>query len=185
MVRIHLPPGESLQTIGSAVADNSFLGRRDLTLVVAGGEVARCRFPRRRADIRIRAQGFGRASRHTSDAAPSPRPGLAWSATPGREIHLRKAAAQRTTWSGRHRFGGLIADDMAALGWPESPKAKWKFTKAGEDWFCFAGLCVPWRRVVKAFTLLTTDPSPDVAPIPFVDAVFTVATDPTRSPVKC
>src|SRR5690348_3714480 len=24
----------------------------------------------------------------------------------------------------------------------KSPKAKWKFTKAGEDWFCFAGL---WR----------------------------------------
>ena len=24
----------------------------------------------------------------------------------------------------------------------KSPKAKWKFTKTGEDWFCFAGL---WR----------------------------------------
>lgn len=48
----------------------------------------------------------------------------------------------------------------------KSPKAKWKFTKTGEDWFCFAGL---WRPMSsgdgEAFTLLTTEPSPDVAPI--------------------
>jgi putative SOS response-associated peptidase YedK len=67
----------------------------------------------------------------------------------------------------------------------KSPKTKWKFTKAGEDWFCFAGLWPLMAVGGEAFTLLTTDPSPDVAPIPFVDAVFTVATDPTRSPVKC
>ena len=48
----------------------------------------------------------------------------------------------------------------------KSPKAKWKFTKVGEDWFCFAGL---WRPMPDgagdAFTLLTTEPGPDVAPI--------------------
>ena len=48
----------------------------------------------------------------------------------------------------------------------KSPKSKWKFTKAEEDWFCFAGL---WRAMPDgagdAFTLLTTDPGPDVAPI--------------------
>ncbi|MGE0627582.1 MAG: SOS response-associated peptidase [Hyphomicrobiaceae bacterium] len=48
----------------------------------------------------------------------------------------------------------------------KSPKAKWKFTKAGEEWFCFAGL---WRpasgELPEAFTLLTTGPGPDVAPI--------------------
>lgn len=47
----------------------------------------------------------------------------------------------------------------------KSPKTKWKFTKAGEDWFCFAGL---WRPasgdIPEAFTLLTTEPGPDVAP---------------------
>lgn len=46
------------------------------------------------------------------------------------------------------------------------PKNKWKFTKAGEDWFCFAGL---WRPATadcpEVFTLLTTEPGPDVAPI--------------------
>jgi putative SOS response-associated peptidase YedK len=48
----------------------------------------------------------------------------------------------------------------------KSPKSKWKFTKAGEEWFCFAGL---WRPMPDgegdAFTLLTTEPSADVAPI--------------------
>jgi putative SOS response-associated peptidase YedK len=48
----------------------------------------------------------------------------------------------------------------------KAPKAKWKFTKAGEEWFCFAGL---WRPATddtpEAFTILTTAPGPDVAPI--------------------
>jgi putative SOS response-associated peptidase YedK len=47
-----------------------------------------------------------------------------------------------------------------------SPKSKWRFTKSGEDWFCFAGL---WRPAIndtpEAFTILTTEPGPDVAPI--------------------
>jgi putative SOS response-associated peptidase YedK len=47
----------------------------------------------------------------------------------------------------------------------KSPKTKWKFTKAGEDWFCFAGLWRPMAAGGEAFTLLTTEPSPDVAPI--------------------
>jgi hypothetical protein len=41
----------------------------------------------------------------------------------------------------------------------KSPKSKWKFTKTGEEWFCFAGL---WRPMPDgqgdAFTLLTTEP---------------------------
>jgi hypothetical protein len=65
----------------------------------------------------------------------------------------------------------------------KSPKTKWKFTKA-DDWFCFAGLWRPMTAGGEAFTLLTTEPSADVAPILFVDPVFTVATDPTRSPVN-
>ena len=45
------------------------------------------------------------------------------------------------------------------------PKSKWKFTKTGEDWFCFAGLWRPMPGGGEAFTLLTTEPGPDVAPI--------------------
>jgi putative SOS response-associated peptidase YedK len=48
----------------------------------------------------------------------------------------------------------------------KAPKSKWKFRKAGEDWFCFAGL---WRPIPDgagdAFTILTTEPGVDVAPI--------------------
>ena len=45
----------------------------------------------------------------------------------------------------------------------KSPKQKWKFTKAGVDWFCFAGLWRPMPQGGEAFTLLTTEPGPDVA----------------------
>lgn len=48
----------------------------------------------------------------------------------------------------------------------KAPKEKWKFTLTGEPWFCFAGL---WREATssapESFTLLTTPPGPDVAPI--------------------
>ena len=48
----------------------------------------------------------------------------------------------------------------------KSPKSKWKFTRTGEEWFCFAGLsrAMP-EGAGEAFTLLTVDPGPDVAPI--------------------
>jgi putative SOS response-associated peptidase YedK len=39
------------------------------------------------------------------------------------------------------------------------------FTKAGEDWFCFTGLWRPMPEGGEAFTLLTSEPGPDVAPI--------------------
>lgn len=44
------------------------------------------------------------------------------------------------------------------------PKAKWRFRRTGEDWMCIAGL---WRPVgdSAAFTMLTVDLGPDVAPI--------------------
>ncbi|HEY5301349.1 MAG TPA: SOS response-associated peptidase family protein [Acetobacteraceae bacterium] len=45
-----------------------------------------------------------------------------------------------------------------------SPKTRWRFTRAGGDWFCFAGL-LGRGKDGEAFTLLTTDAGPDVAPI--------------------
>ena len=48
----------------------------------------------------------------------------------------------------------------------KSPKEKYRFTLNGEPWFCFAGL---WRPASddkpESFTLLTTAPGADVAPI--------------------
>lgn len=45
-----------------------------------------------------------------------------------------------------------------------SPKTRWRFTEAAQPWFCMAGL---WRRGAdgaERFTLLTTEPGPDIAP---------------------
>jgi putative SOS response-associated peptidase YedK len=45
-----------------------------------------------------------------------------------------------------------------------SPKSKWRFSVIGRDWFCVAGL---WRtdpKVGEAWTMLTTEPGPDIAP---------------------
>jgi putative SOS response-associated peptidase YedK len=44
------------------------------------------------------------------------------------------------------------------------PKTRWRFSEAGQPWFCLAGL---WRRHAdgaERFTLLTTEPGPDMAP---------------------
>jgi putative SOS response-associated peptidase YedK len=62
----------------------------------------------------------------------------------------------------------IVADGFYEFTAPADPQAKrkdkWLFTKADEDWFCIAGL---WRAapdVGEAFTMLTTEPGPDVAP---------------------
>ena len=48
----------------------------------------------------------------------------------------------------------------------KAPKSKYKFTLRNEPWFCFAGLWSPGTPDKgEAFTLLTTTPGPDVAPI--------------------
>jgi putative SOS response-associated peptidase YedK len=46
----------------------------------------------------------------------------------------------------------------------KQPKAKWAFRMPDLDWFCIAGL---WRtdpNVGEAWTMLTTEPGPDIAP---------------------
>jgi putative SOS response-associated peptidase YedK len=45
-----------------------------------------------------------------------------------------------------------------------SPKTRWRFTRTGEDWFCFAGF-VGRGAAGEAFALLTVDAGPDVAPL--------------------
>ena len=48
----------------------------------------------------------------------------------------------------------------------KAPKEKWRFKRAGQDWFCFAGILRPANaNGPEAFMLLTTEPGPDVAPI--------------------
>lgn len=61
----------------------------------------------------------------------------------------------------------IVADGFYEFTPHTDPKSKrkhkWLFTKAGEPWFCIAGL---WRSsdVGEAFTMLTTETGPDVAP---------------------
>jgi putative SOS response-associated peptidase YedK len=44
-------------------------------------------------------------------------------------------------------------------------KDKWRFTLAGADWFCIAGILRPDALdATTCFTMLTTEPGPDVAP---------------------
>jgi putative SOS response-associated peptidase YedK len=62
----------------------------------------------------------------------------------------------------------IVADGFYEFTAPADPKAKrkdkWLFTKTGEDWFCIAGLWRATPDVGEAYTLLTTEPGPDVAP---------------------
>jgi len=58
-----------------------------------------------------------------------------------------------------------FTDPPAEDGAPKKrPKSKWEFKMRGLDWFCVAGL---WRndpKVGEAWTMLTTEPGPDIAP---------------------
>lgn len=48
----------------------------------------------------------------------------------------------------------------------KAPKSKFKFALRDEPWFCFAGLWIPGTpEKGEAFTLLATEPGPDVAAI--------------------
>jgi putative SOS response-associated peptidase YedK len=76
----------------------------------------------------------------------------------GHQFPLRRTALPGRPVSG----AGVVCYAFTAT---KSPKTKWRFTKVGEDWFCFAGLWRPMPAGGAAFTLLTTDPSEDVAPI--------------------
>jgi len=44
------------------------------------------------------------------------------------------------------------------------PKSKWEFRMRGLDWFCVAGLWRKDAKVGEAWTMLTTEPGPDIAP---------------------
>lgn len=62
----------------------------------------------------------------------------------------------------------IVADGFYEFTTPQDPKKKrkdkWLFTKVGEPLFCIAGI---WRTapgIGEAFTMLTMEPGPDIAP---------------------
>lgn len=107
-----------------------------------------------------------------TDSAPLIRPveggvelvQLPWGLSPGRPkaratINLRSEG--RTFTRGRCL---VPASHYFEFTGSKSPKTRWRFTRIGQDWFCFAAL-VGRGEKGEAFTLLTCDAGPDVAPI--------------------
>jgi putative SOS response-associated peptidase YedK len=62
----------------------------------------------------------------------------------------------------------IVADGFYEFTTPADPKQKrkdkWLFTRPGEEMICIAGLWRATPDVGEAFTMLTTEPGPDVAP---------------------
>ena len=62
----------------------------------------------------------------------------------------------------------IPADGFYEFTGPEDKKKKrkdkWLFTKAGEPWFCIAGIWRIDKAVGEAFTMLTVPPGSDIAP---------------------
>ncbi len=62
----------------------------------------------------------------------------------------------------------IVADGFYEFTKPADPakkrKDKWLFTLKGADWFGIAGLWKTDPAVGEAYTMLTTEPGPDVAP---------------------
>jgi len=93
---------------------------------------------------------------------------LQWGLAPGRP----KARAVINMRSERRAFtrGRCLvpASHYYEFTGTKSPKTRWRFTRIGQDWFCFAGLIGRGDSKtgpVDAFTLLTCDAGPDAAPI--------------------
>jgi putative SOS response-associated peptidase YedK len=62
----------------------------------------------------------------------------------------------------------IVADGFYEFTANEDPKAKrkhkWLFTMAGQEWFCIAGIWRASAQAGEAFTMLTHQPGPDLAP---------------------
>lgn len=62
----------------------------------------------------------------------------------------------------------IVADGFYEFTDPQDPKAKrkrkWLFTKRDEPIFCIAGIWRDTQEVGQAFTMLTMEPGPDIAP---------------------
>ena len=88
-----------------------------------------------------------------------------WPGTGGKPVYNFRSEG-REFGSGRCL---IVADGFYEFTTPAEPrpdkrKDKWLFTVAGEQWFCIAGLWRAHEAVGEAFTMLTTEPGPDVAP---------------------
>jgi putative SOS response-associated peptidase YedK len=91
-----------------------------------------------------------------------------WPGPGGKPVYNFRSDGREFTNSGKGGRCLIVTDGFYEFTAPKEPRAdkrkdRWLFTMAGRDWFCIAGL---WRQgeAGEAFTMLTTEPGPDVAP---------------------
>ena len=118
-----------------------------------------------RDDIRITDRGaILRASAGEPGAAELVQRRWSWPAPNGKPIYNFRSEG-REFGSGRCI---IIADGFYEFTKHSDPKSKrkhkWLFTLGGAEWFGIAGLWRNSSQVGEAFTMLTTEPSADVAP---------------------
>lgn len=111
--------------------------------------------------VRWRAAGAGQG------AAELVQRRWSWPGPGGRPVYNFRSDGREF---GNSEKGGrclIVTDGFYEFTTPTEPRAdkrkdRWLFTMPGRDWFCIAGL---WRTtdVREAFTMLTTEPGPDVA----------------------
>jgi putative SOS response-associated peptidase YedK len=116
-------------------------------------------------DIRITDRGaILRASAGEPGAAELVQRRWSWPAPNGKPIYNFRSEG-REFGSGRCI---IIADGFYEFTKHSDPKSKrkhkWLFTLGGAEWFGIAGLWRNSSEVGEAFTMLTTEPSADVAP---------------------
>jgi putative SOS response-associated peptidase YedK len=104
--------------------------------------------------LRAAAEGSALVERRWSWPAPNGKPVFNF-----RGEGRRFAPAERCV---------VLADGFYEFTTPEDPKAKkkdrWLFEWPGHDWFGIAGIVRSDPAVGEAFTLLTCEPGPDIAP---------------------
>lgn len=87
-----------------------------------------------------------------------------WPGPTGKPVYNFRSEGREFT-SGRCL---IVADGFYEFTTPEDPKKKrkdkWLFTKRGERLFCIAGIWRSHPEIGEAFTMLTMDPGPDIAP---------------------
>ena len=87
-----------------------------------------------------------------------------WPGPKGRSVYNFRSEGREFT---SHRCL-VIADGFYEFTDPADKKKKrkdkWLLTRKDEPWFCIAGIWRPTKEVGEAFTMLTMEPGPDIAP---------------------
>jgi putative SOS response-associated peptidase YedK len=118
-----------------------------------------------REDIKITDTApIVRATEGESKAADLVRRRWSWPGPNGKPVYNFRSEGRQFA-SGRCL---ILADGFYEFTDPPDKKKKrkdkWLFTKAGEPWFCIAGIWRADKGVGEAFTMLTMPPGPDIAP---------------------